>query len=357
MPWTRPDLLTLVTRVESDITSRLTGGSSLLRRSMLAILARVFAGAVHILHGFLTFLSQQLLVDTAESVYLDRHGNIWGIPRLAATFSTCIVTFNNDVDGGVIPSGTLLNRDDGVEYETTEEGVITGGQASVSAVCLSSGSVGTLTPGTELTLDASIAGVDDTAFVYTITSDGTDIETDNAFRARILARIQNPPAGGSASDYVTWARSVTGVLNAYVYPSYYGLGTVAVVITGSASIVPGGGVVTATQEYIDTVRPVTADVTVSPIVSSEVTFEINISPNTLALRDAITATLGEMFSDDASPGGTLLISHINEAILTSGLLDYEIIDISVDSSPVSITNIPFTGFDYPVLGSITFGSL
>jgi uncharacterized phage protein gp47/JayE len=324
---------------------------------MLAILARVFAASVHILHGFLSYLSEQLFVDTAESAYLDRHGNIWGTPRLAATFAQGTVQFTGSPDGTIIPSGTIVNRDDGIEFETTEESTITSGIANVMALSKSPGEIGNTSIGTVLTLNTGIVGIDSEVNMEVAAVGGADLETDEPFRARILARIQNPPAGGSASDYVTWARSVAGVLNAYVYPNYYGLGTVAVIVTGTSTIVPDAGIIADVQSYIDVVRPVTADVTVSPIVSSEVTFEINISPNTLALRNAITTTLGEMFRDDAVPGGTLLISHIHEAVLTSGLLDYEIIDISVDGSPVTIGNITFTGFDYPVLGTITFGDM
>ena len=56
---------------------------------------------------------------------------------------------------------------------------------------------------------------------------GTDTETDEQLRARILQRIQNPPMGGSAADYVAWALAVPGVTRAWAAPEQ-GIGTITV---------------------------------------------------------------------------------------------------------------------------------
>ena len=56
---------------------------------------------------------------------------------------------------------------------------------------------------------------------------GTDTETDDQLRARILHRIQNPPMGGAQADYVTWALAVPGVTRAWAAPEQ-GPGTITV---------------------------------------------------------------------------------------------------------------------------------
>jgi uncharacterized phage protein gp47/JayE len=357
MPWTRPTLSTLVTRVEADITSRLTGSVALLRRSILAILARVFAGAIHILHGYLEYIALQLFIDTAESDYLDRHAVTWGVPRQAADFAEGDIEVTGS-DGQTIVEGTVFLRDDGVEFTSTAEVIIAAGVATVPVRCDEAGATGNTETGFILTAQTPQVDVDDESTVLTpgITG-GVDQESDEALRKRILARIQNPPAGGSEADYIAWAKSVSGIANAWVYANYYGLGTVAVVITATGGPVPSGPQVTEVQTYIDTVRPVTAAVTVAPIVEVLITFTISIKANTAALRTAVEGALDEMFEDDASPGGTLLISHINEAILTSGVEDFIITDIAVDGTPVSIANIVLTGFQYPTRSTITFNTL
>ena len=57
---------------------------------------------------------------------------------------------------------------------------------------------------------------------------GSDAETDESLRARVLRRIQKPPQGGAGYDYVAWALEVPGVTRAWVYPAEMGLGTVTV---------------------------------------------------------------------------------------------------------------------------------
>ena len=60
MPFTRPSLTNIVDRIENDIITRLPDVGTLLRRSMLKILARVTAGSIHLVYGYLNFLAEQL---------------------------------------------------------------------------------------------------------------------------------------------------------------------------------------------------------------------------------------------------------------------------------------------------------
>lgn len=356
MAWSRPSLSTLVTRIEADITSRLTGNAPLLRRSLLAILARVWAGAVHILHGFIAYLALQLFVRTADTDYLTEHGFNWGVIRLAATFAEGSVQVTG-VNTTVIPTGTVFVRDDGVEFESTADATISGGVATCAVICKESGLIGNTEVGVILTLQTSITDVDDSATVILI-SDGTDEESDTDYRARILARIQNPPAGGAESDYIAWAKSISGVKNAWVMANYYGPGTVAVVISDAETDpTPSAPLISEVQDYIDSVRPVTAAVTVSGVDPKTVDIIVSIRPNTSEITDAIESSLAQLFEDDAAPGGVLYLTHLNDAIATSGVLDHAITDLLVDSVSVPIDNYSFTDFEFPILGTITFNTL
>ena len=136
MPFTRPTLQEIVDRIENDIESRLTGDVSLLRRAVLRVLARVFAGVIHVLYGALQALSKDLFVDQATADMLDRHAIMWGVPRKAAIFATGDVVFDG-VDTTVIPEGTVAQNDDGIEYETIEEKTISFGIAIVPSAALS----------------------------------------------------------------------------------------------------------------------------------------------------------------------------------------------------------------------------
>ena len=70
MPWSRPTVTTIYERIVTGIESRLTGGVALLRRSVLRILSKVFAGEIHLNYGYIEFISKQLFPDTAETEWL-----------------------------------------------------------------------------------------------------------------------------------------------------------------------------------------------------------------------------------------------------------------------------------------------
>lgn len=79
MPFSRPTLQELVNRTLSDAQTRL-GADELVRREDLQVLTRVLAGASHGLHGFIGWLSQQVVFDTAEAEFLERWTSIWASP-------------------------------------------------------------------------------------------------------------------------------------------------------------------------------------------------------------------------------------------------------------------------------------
>lgn len=66
---------------------------------------------------------------------------------------------------------------------------------------LTAGSAGNLTPGVALSPSAAIAGVESAATVVLLVG-GTDEEGVEALRDRVLFRLQRPPMGGDADDYV-----------------------------------------------------------------------------------------------------------------------------------------------------------
>src|SRR5262245_61945516 len=131
MPLTRPTLSELVDRAAADIEARLPGTDARLRRSVLNVLARMQAGAVHGLYGAIEFLPRQIIPAQAEPEYLERWCSVWGIPRVPAAAATGNVTFTG-TNGAAIPAGTVVARSDGAEFTTTAPGVIAAGTATVA---------------------------------------------------------------------------------------------------------------------------------------------------------------------------------------------------------------------------------
>lgn len=327
MAFNRPSMPDLVERVTTDIESRLPGSDARLRRSNLGVLSRVVAGVAHGLYGFTSWVARQVIIDTAEAEYLERWSSVWGIGRTAATAATGNVGFTGS-NGVVIPVGTLLHRTDGAEFTTTSAATIVLGVATAPVLASVAGAAGNSAANMRLTLAAQILGVSATATVAAGgLIAGTDIEADDGLRARLLFRIQNPPQGGAPRDYEAWAREVAGVTRVWVKPQWLGAGTVGVffVRDGDVDNIPHAAEVAVVQAYIDARRPVTAEVYALAPSKLPVSMTITVAPDTAEVRAAVQAELLDVFRRESEPSGTILVSHLREAVsLALGEVDHSI---------------------------------
>jgi len=217
-----------------------------------------------------------------------------------------------------------------VQYITTAdatESSPTSAAAPVAAVVPAA--AGNRATGQTLTLVSPIAGVQPGALASALVG-GADEELDESLRASLLRRIQQPPQGGAADDYVTWALEVPGVTRAWCYPHEMGIGTVTVrfVRDNDVSPIPDSGEVAAVQAYIDVRRPATAKqlYVVAP-VAVPLNFSISgLVPDTPTVRAAVEAELADLLLRTAQPGGTILLSHIRAAIsAAAGESDYTLV--------------------------------
>ncbi len=345
--FSRPTLAELIEQVRSDLLARLRADEAL-RRSDLEVRSRVQAAALHTVYGYLDYLARQLLPDTADSDYLDRHASWWGVQRKAASAASGTVTLTA-VDGVVIPAGTVLQRAGRGDYQTTAETTAVGGAITVPVEATFTGAAGNLTAGALLTLVSPIVGAQSTAVAVSITG-GADTEADEDLRARIRERIRLPPHGGAKHDYITWALELPGVTRAWAYPSHLGLGTVGVtfVLDGREDIIPTSEEVEAVQAYIDARRPVTADVTVFAPATDLLDLSIRLTPDTTAARLAVEAELRDFLGREAEPGGTIYLSRLREAISSAdGEYRHDLISPAADV-------VLATGH-IAILGTITWG--
>lgn len=430
MPWNRPTLQTIINRMESDAEQRLTGNASLLRRAVVRVLVRVFAGAIHIVYGVVDWLARMIMPDTAETDWLDRHAYIWGVERKAASFASGYVVFTG-TNGTTIPQGTEIQTDAGVIYETVADGVILNGFSRILCQAQEAGSDGNISNEEILTLVASIDNINDNVHVaiYTIgytglsggtfsigdnlnnttqfgvglvlsdngsdemtaiitegvfedtdsfdngdgvsasvdgvpvngntISGGQDAESDDDLRARILLRIRSEPSGGTVADFNRWAKEVSGVADAWTYPvtPSPGFATVVVKATG-ADPVPGSTLLTAVEDYLDDRKPVTSDIVVVAIDKVVVDMTIERPANETDFESLITDNLEQLFENVAAPGEDMLISRMRNAISTTGVTDYDITAITLTPGGAqSIDDIGFSGYEYGVLGTLTYQDL
>ncbi|SNS05436.1 Uncharacterized phage protein gp47/JayE [Humidesulfovibrio mexicanus] len=350
MSFDRPSLATLISRDQADTAARLAGADPTLRRSLVGVLSSVRAAAVHGLYGYLDWLALQLMPDTAETEHLERWASIWGLARQAATRATGLATFTG-ASGAAIPAETIVLRSDGTVYVTDEEALLVDGIANVAITASQAGTVGNAGAGVLLALESPISGVESKATAASGLTGGADDETDAALRARLLLRIRTPAKGGSADDYARWVLDhVPGATRAWVAPQELGAGTVTVrfCMDGAyADGIPAAGDVAAAQAILETLRPVTAEVYVAAPISRPLGLSIRLTPDLASVRAAVTAELADMLRDEATPGGTILVSHIREAIsLATGETDHVLL------SPT--TNVECATGELAVVGAITW---
>src|SRR4249920_2766605 len=157
MPWTTPTLKDTRRMTRDYVLSQL-GAKAMIPNSVLRIMSDAMSGLTHLALLYLDWLAKQLLPDTAETEWLDRHGIIWldnadgSKGRKVATYASGEVEFAGDV-GSIIPLGTLLSGANSVQYQTVLEGMIgSAGLGNAPAVALTAGTAGNL-------LDGSVVGI------------------------------------------------------------------------------------------------------------------------------------------------------------------------------------------------------
>lgn len=355
MPFATPTLAELIDASEADLAAAL-GLSSLLPNSVVSVLARTLAGMAFAAHGHIDWTAGQLLPDTASSANLERWARLFGVYRMNPTPASGTVTVTG-TEGATVYDGTKLRRQDGVEFQidgTQQIEVGSGGVLSANV----RGSLGLLdentATGTSLTFQETLTGISSTAIVEAPgLLGGVSVESDSALLARLLVVLQNPPQGGAAGDYVAWALEVPGVTRAWCLPLHMGAGTVGVTFAvddDPDGQIPDAAQVAAVQAYIDdeSRRPVTADVTVFAPEERVIDFTITLTPNDDNVKAAVIANLTELIKREATPGATLLRTHMAEAIsITPGEVDH------VLTSPAG--DLVLTDVQLGKMGAVTWG--
>lgn len=327
MSLTRPTLTSLIDRIAADFKAAF-GATYIALRSFLMVFSRVIGGAVHLLYGYIDNVVDELFVLTASTTYLERIGAEYGILRNEAVAAKGTVTITG-VAGTIVPIGTELQSSSDNLYTTDAAATIgIGGSITADVTASEEGTASNESGGAVLTFVTPIAGVDTSV---TADSDGltggTDEETDDDYRTRILDRKRFAPQGGCAEDYIAWAKEVSGVTRAWVYEQYQGRGTLAVFFMrdGDANPFPNAAALLAVYNYIVSHEdsrgvtvgcPVTAKPGLFVLAPTAKTVDMSIAiyPNTVAVQAQVTAELEDLFQREGGLGETIYLSEIREAI-------------------------------------------
>lgn len=332
MPFSRPTLTDIRQQVAQDVASAVDGGANLLRRSVLGVLGAAQAGLAHLHYGYLDWIAKQAVPFTCTDEALEGWAALKGVTRKPAAAATGIVTFAGAV-GAVIPSGTAIARAaDGRAFTSTQTVAVGGaGTASVPVRADEPGAGGNTDAGAAFALSQAVSGVPSSGTSGALIG-GADVEADEELRTRMLTAYQITAMGGAHDDFVSWALAVPGVTRSWCVRNGAGLGTVVLfVMFDDAQAAHGGfpqgsdGVASAetraqpaTGDQLTVanalwpLQPVTALVyVVAPIPSP---LALTIAGIPLSSQAAARDALIERLREDATPGGTVKINRLWEAV-------------------------------------------
>jgi uncharacterized phage protein gp47/JayE len=313
------------------------------------------------------WIYRQQSASTADVAALQRMGWELGLGGLEPATPATGTAAAACTAGLLIPAGLQYERADGATFSVRMAVTPAGSTVSLSLQADSAGAGGNTDAGDTLTLVPSNAAPSGLGASATVDAQedggglegGTDAETVEHYRQRVLLRKRQPPTGGSAPDYQRWVIEAVPTAIA-VFVDYFTNNTRAVWVTFLVSDQPNGiptdGQVAAAQAYVDDPirRPVTARVSVVKPVAQTLNFTYaNLSPDTADAEAAVKAELAAIFAENVRPATP------NEAFV----FYREWGDAALDRAPGVIAGTltsPAGDTTYstapqmPVLGTITF---
>lgn len=333
MPFETPTLPQLVSRTQVDLA-----GESL-RQSDAQVLARSHSGAAYGLYGYMDWVADQILPDTAEEETLVRLANLrLKQPRKDAQPSAGPVSFTAAA-GALLDVDTVLQAGDGRSYRVTETVATVTGANLAQVEAVDAGALGNAQAGLVLTAVQPVEGINSSFTVQAPgLTGGIAQESIESLRARVVRSYRVIPHGGNQDDYVTWALEVPGVTRAWCVPKYMGPGTVAVFFMrdDDENPIPNAAQLAEVHAYIDVQRPVTADLYVLAPVKNVIIYQIKLTPDTNAVRSAVALQLADLHNREAGLGETLLLTHIAEAISgAAGETDHLLVYPTADLVPAA----------------------
>ncbi|MGI5894275.1 MAG: baseplate J/gp47 family protein [Candidatus Merdivicinus sp.] len=300
-------------------------------------------------------------LDTSSGDYLDRLAKQMGDSRSPATSAVCRAEFRNaQGEKMTIPDGMRFGIE-GIFYQRDiqlEEG-------AYQIRCETPGLEGNRESGTLLPVDY----LDNlgSATITDLLVPGTERESDDHLRERLLAQAMAPAFGGNIADYREKTMEITGIGAVKVQPVPEGGGTVSLWVLGEDLMPAEEELLTAIQLAADPspaqgrgFAPIGHQVSVFPAQTRS--FSLNVSL-TLAegnnleqvkplAQDALDQYLLQLRSEWAD--SEALVIRISQIILT--LLSVNgVLDASAEISGVS-GNLILQPFEIPVLEEVTWST-
>lgn len=280
-----------------------------------------------------------------------------GVTRKAPGYASGVVTVTGT---GTVEIGDLFETGNGVQFAASET-VSIAGSGDVPVIAVVAGASGNVGTGAVNDMPVTISGISAVTNSAPITG-GYDAETDKDLRERYYEAIRTPASNGNKASYKIWAKSITGVGDAKVFPLAQGTGTVDVVIIDADMTPADTSLVNEVQNYIDPgssgrgdgIAPIGATCYVSSAtglsinVSASITLSSSASSSTVetAIKEAITNYLANIAFDSS----IVSAAQVGNVILdVPGVQDYENLKLNSATGNVTVGE-----REVAVIGTVTF---
>lgn len=307
---------------------------------------------LNLAYGILESILIRRNIATSTGDDLTRLCDEMGITRHPATYSIGFVTIKG-VAGAVITQGDLV-ASGLINFEIMENAVIPeGGEITVAVQSKVLGAIGNVPVGSIKSFPKTLQGLTEVTNTATLTG-GYDQESDESLKERYYIKVRTPATSGNKYHYLSWARDVSGVGSAKVYPLWNGNGTVKVVIADSNKRGASQELVDNTFNYIESQRPIGANVTVisaiekATNITANVTLAVGQDINTI--KTQFTSTLTTYLKSVAFNTTYISIAQVGNLLLDTGIVDYIDLKINGLGEPLRLTE-----EEIAVIGSVTLG--
>ena len=277
-----------------------------LAKAVFRVLAYALAGVFIILYKYGSDAFRQRFPQTATGEWLQYLGEIVDVNIIPA--DTWEGEAEIDATGavGTIAAGTqFVKNDTGKVYEVTIGVVIAPGTLTLNLIATEAGAGSDLIVGDILDIVSPIAGVELTAEITVVTTQGADEEDTEEYRQRVIDRWKAKPQGGAAVDYVLWGMEMPNAENIYPYSSSTPtVVSVYVEVDNQPDGIPTGAQLIIAEDYLtyDPIsgaqdrKPLGVTLDMQPIYRTEFDVEItDLLPDTPATRADILDALTDSF--------------------------------------------------------------
>lgn len=271
-------------------------------------------------------------VDNLEGEDLERF--VYQRKGLMRKAATCAKGYITVLSGeGMVNAGDLFSTSGNIQFIATEtKDVVAGSVLAVQAV--NPGTGGNVAAETITEMPVTLAGIAKVINMEALEG-GYEAESDNSLRKRYYEILREPATSGNIYHYKQWAKEISGVGEAKVFPLWQGDNTVQIIIVDSEGLVPGVDLINQVQEYIDPgqggtgagAAPIGAYCTVTAATALNIVISADIilhgAAELATVREAIAVNVAAYLKEIAFKSNWVSVGKIGDVLInTEGVEDY-----------------------------------